>query len=134
MTIREAVSKFDKLHKNQYSQEEKISWLSQLDGIVHREIILSHIGAGTVQDDGSIEPQEDFRGYDVDADVDTVLLVPFPYDEIYIYYLCMKVDENNNETLNYNVNAAKYNSALDAFSSWYTRTHMPLSLKNRFFF
>lgn len=126
MTIREAIEKTDKLCPSQYTEAEKIMWLSILDGIIHREIILSHEG---------VEPgTEAFDGYTEDDDIDTVLMVPYPYDEIYRWFLEMKIDEANGETVKYNAAAAKYNTLLETFADRYNATHMPISKGSRFFF
>lgn len=126
MTIREAIETTDKLKPNQYTEAEKISWLSMLDGLVHREIVLTHGGVcpGT----------EDFAGYTEFADQDTVLLVPFPYDEVYRWFLEMKIDEANGETAKYNASAAKYNTVYEAYMDRYNKTHMPIATADRFFF
>ena len=126
MTIREAIETTDKLLPNQYTEAEKIRWLSQLDGLVHREIVLSHRGVtpGT----------EAFRGYKEDDDYDTELLVPYPYDEVYRWWLETKIDESNGETVKANIAGQKYNAAYQTYQDYYNRTHMPLSYGPRFLF
>ncbi|MBR5948259.1 MAG: hypothetical protein IKZ82_06370 [Clostridia bacterium] len=126
MTIREAITITDKLVPNQYTEAEKIMWLSMLDGLVHREVILTHVGAapGT----------EAFKGYTEFTDIDTELLVPYPYDEIYRWFLEMKIDETNGEAVKYNAAAAKYNTLLETYADRYNVTHMPISKGSRFFF
>ena len=42
MTIREALETVDQLKPNQYGSADKLRWLSELDGIVHREILMAH--------------------------------------------------------------------------------------------
>ena len=97
-----------------------------LDGLVHREIILNHIGVtpGT----------EVFRGYTEEDDYDTELLVPYPYDEVYRWYLEMKIDEANGETVKANIATAKYNTLYETYMDYVNRTRMPLSFGHRFFF
>ncbi len=43
MTIREAIDRLDRLTPNQYDNEEKVRWLSELDGVAHREILTRSI-------------------------------------------------------------------------------------------
>ena len=74
MTIIEAINKIDSLKPNTYSQPDKIKWLSNLEGVIKKEIIDTHEGAEDVN----------FVGYDVDTPLDTVMIVPAPYDDIYI--------------------------------------------------
>ena len=126
MKIREAIEYADKLAHNSYPRETKIAWLSQLDGHVHREIILTHRGV----DPGT----EDFVGYTAETPQDTVLLVPFPYDEMYRFYLEMKIDEANRESAHYNISALKFNTAYQTYMDRSNRTHVPIGTANGFYF
>ena len=42
MKIREAIETVDRLLQNQYETPDKVRWLSELDGIVYRDIICTH--------------------------------------------------------------------------------------------
>lgn len=122
MTIIEAINRIDLLKPNNYTQEEKIGWLSTLDGIVKKEIIDTHEGSAA-----------SFNGYDVDTALDTELLVPAPYDDIYIKWLEAQIDYNNGDTNKYTNSMTMYNSAYSAFERYYNRTHMPIGRKFKFF-
>lgn len=124
MTIQEAVALVDRLKPNQYDHEQKVKWLSKLDGIIFREVLSTHQGS----------PVDNFTGYD-DAFPDAQLLVPFPYDEdIYNYFLQMQIDKENGEMGKYNQSAALYNNAYQCFCDWYNRTYLPLPEKSQFRF
>jgi hypothetical protein len=122
MTIIEAISRADALKPNVYSQEEKIKWLSALDGIVKYEIIDTHEGGEGVL----------YGGYDGASDPNTVLLIPAPYDEVYVHYLAMHIDYANAEFGKYNNSLAMYNTAYAAFERWYNRMNLPKGKKFRF--
>lgn len=124
MTIIEAITRVDTVKPNTYSQMDKVKWLSELDGIIKAEIIDTHEG-------GENAP---FSGYTEYTDLDTKLLVPAPYDEVYIRYLEMQIDYANNEYGKYNNSMMMYNSAYTAFEKYYNRTHMPISRGRRFIF
>ena len=124
MTILDAISQVDNLKPNTYSQFDKVKWLSTLDGIIKTEIIDTHEGGENVA----------FSGYTEYTDLDTKLLVPAPYDEVYIRYLEMQIDYANNEYAKYNNSLMMYNSAYNAFEKHYNRDHMPISRGNRFLF
>ena len=47
------------------------------------------------------------------------------YDEIYRWYLEMKIDDANGEMTKYNNSAAKYNTYYQAYQNAYNRAHMP---------
>lgn len=115
MTIIEAINRIDGLKPNIYSQSEKVRWLSQLDGFVKNDIIDTHEGSDAIT----------FNGYDDETSIDTVLLIPSPYEDVYIHYLEMKIDYSNGETIKYNNSAMMYNNAYSSFEKWYNRTNMP---------
>ena len=123
MTILEAINKIDAIKPNSYSQPDKIRWLSTLDGIIKREIIDTHEGAEGVT----------FEGYSENTNLTTNLLVPAPYDEIYLRYLEMQIDYANSEFGKYNNSMHMYKTAYTAYANHYNRTHMPLGKKLKFF-
>ena len=123
MTIIEAINKIDSLKPNSYTQEDKIKWLSILDGIIKKEIIDTHEGSEDVT----------FDGYEPDTDVTTVLLVPFPYDDVYVKWLEAQIDYTNGETTKYNNSMAMYNTAYSAFERYYNRTYMHKATNIKYF-
>ena len=123
MTLLEAINRIDVLKPNGYSQAEKIQWLSTLDGIVKREIIDTHEGG-----EGIV-----FNGYTEETSLTTELLVPAPYDDVYLRYLETQIDYANGEYGKYNNSMEAYNTAYSAFQRYYNRTHMPIGKKYKFF-
>ena len=123
MTIMETLHRIDTIKPNTYGQAEKIKWLSTLDGIIKKEIIDTHQGAEDVA----------FNGYTEDTALTTTLLVPAPYDEIYLFWLESKIDYWNGEVGKYNNSIAMYNQAYSSFERYYNRTHMPKSKSFKFF-
>jgi hypothetical protein len=123
MTIIEAISKIDSLKPNNYSQEDKIEWLSNLDGIIKTEIIDTHEGSDKVT----------FNGYEADTALDTVLLAPAPYDDVYIKWLEAQIDYANGDTKRYENSMIMYNTNYSAFERYYNRTHMPIGKSMKFF-
>ena len=116
MTIVEAVTKIDELKPNGYSQFQKIIWLSNLDAQIKAEIIDTHEGAEDVT----------FTDYTENTDIDTVLLVPTPYEDLYLAWLEAKIDYTNGEYTRYNNSITLFNERYAAFSRYYNRTHMPI--------
>lgn len=124
MTINEAVELVDRMKPNQYDHETKVKWLSKLDGMIFREIITTHAG----------NTMESFDGY-AGAGPETVLLVPFPYDEdVYNYFLQSQIDKENGEMNKYNQSVTMYNNAFRIFQDWYNRTHLPIPANAAFKF
>lgn len=122
MTIIEAINRIDALKPNGYGQAEKIKWLSDLDRAVKSEIIDTHEGGG-----------EPFAGYGSDTPLDTVLLIPELYDDVYVKWLEANIDYANGEYGKYNNSIAMFNSEYSGFRRYYNRTHMPLGKSFHFF-
>lgn len=123
MTIIEAINRLDAMKFNTYSQSEKVEWLSSLDRRIRKEIIDTHDGA----------PDTEFSGYDDDTPVSTELLVPAPYDEVYLRWMEAQIDYHNGEFGRYNNSVTMFNNAYSAYERSYNRTHMPLCNKLKFF-
>lgn len=123
MTIMEALHRADALKPNMYTTVEKIKWLSILDGIIKKEIIDTHEGGEGVV----------FDGYEEDVELTTELLVPAPYDDIYIHWLEAQIDYTNGEYGKYQNSKSMYNTSYDAFKNFYHRTHMPKGKKFKFY-
>lgn len=116
MTIAEAIHHIDLVKPNAYSQDEKVRWLSTIDSVIKAEIIDTHEGADEVQ----------FQGYDDKyQDPNQSLLVPRPYDDIYIRWMEAQIDYANGEYAKYNNAITLYNAAYLAFEKYYNRTHKP---------
>lgn len=123
MQLIEAINKIDALKPNTYSTDEKIWWLSELDGTIKKEIIDTHEGGESVV----------FNGYDSTTPEDTELLVPAPHTSIYLYWLEAKMDYRNGEYGKYNNSMIAYNSAYSTYERAYNRSHMPLTKSFKYF-
>ena len=117
MTIMGAINQIDVLKPNVFSQSEKIRWLSILDGIVKTKIIDTHEGAEDVV----------FRPYDENTALTQELLIPHPYDDVYIRWMDAQIDYANVEYDKYNNSITTYNAAYLAFERYYNRTHKPIT-------
>lgn len=124
MKIVEAINKIDSLMHNTYNQVDKVAWLSELDSDVKRLIIDTHEGAEAVT----------FTGYDGSTDLQTELLIPSPFDSVYLRWLEAQIHYHNGEYDRYNNAIIMYNTAFDAFAAYYNRTHRPVSQGRRFLF
>ena len=90
---------------------------------VKTDIIDTHEGSEKVK----------FNGYNEKTSLTTELLIPAPYDEVYIRYLEMQIDYANGEYGKYNNSTTMYNTAYSAFDRYYNRTHMPIGKKFKIF-
>lgn len=129
MKIIEAINRIDALKHNTYSQNEKVYWLSSLDAMIKRQIIDTH----EADDRYFMISGIPFPGYHDMTPVDTELLVPAPFDEIYLRWLEAQIDYANGEYDKYNNSIAMYQAYYDAYANDYNRTHMPKGRKIKFF-
>ncbi len=124
MTVREAIDRANALKPNQYDDDLKMTWLSELDSRIYNDIFLTHEDnpytlVGTVTKENEIA-----FPYTDDA---TMLLAEEPYDVLYVSYIKAKIDEYNEETTRYANSAAEYNSQYQDYARYYNRKHMPIS-------
>lgn len=117
MTLTQAIHQADLARPNELEPELKLAWLSALDGQIHRELLSAHLG-----------PVPDLPVYGPETDPETELLVPGPWDELYVRYLLMRIDLENGELERYNNDAACFNRSWRAWAGDYVRTHTPLGV------
>ena len=117
MTINEAIARVDDLRDNTMAPNIKIAWLQMVDQQVYEEIIKTREGADAVT----------FPDYsDNDNNGERVLLVPPPYDMLYVYRLEAEIYYKNQE-IDRQANAlTRYNELMDAFAKQYAREHRSL--------
>lgn len=115
MKAGEAIAMVDKLKPNKFTVEDKYRWLTDIDGMIVRELIDTH-------EDSPLEGG--FGGYSSD-NPDAELIVPAPYDVLYRWYLESQIDLGNMEIGKYNNTKSLFNSAYLTFTDFWNRTHMP---------
>lgn len=123
MKLREAIERIDSLKHNVFTQGEKVSWINQLDGMIKAHIIDTHEGGEDVL----------FSPYDERDDMGGDLLVPAPFDSVYVHWLEAQIDYYNGEISRYNNSMAMFNEEYAAYQRYYNRNHMPKSRGFKFF-
>lgn len=123
MTIIEAIGIINERKPNNYTELDKVGWLSELETMIKNDIIDTHEGG-----EGVI-----FNGYDQNTDTETELLLSEPYDDLYIKWLETKIDYYNAEYGKYNNSTIAFNNAYSAFERYYNRTHKPIQTNLKFF-
>lgn len=115
MTYQEAITRFDALKYNTYSDAEKLNWLYNLELEIFFEIYSHYEDAPkemTLYNDPEIKDKQ--------------LMVSAPYDVLYLRYLEAMVDYQNGEFGKFNNSCALYKAAWQDYQRYYNRTHMPL--------
>ncbi len=108
MTLQKAIESFDSHRANTVTLEEKINWISELDGKLFSQLLRDRVG-GT------------FEGYNAHTPLQTEILAPDEYSEIYVYYLSMKLDFKNGEIGRYNNSAVAYNRCFSQMANLINR-------------
>lgn len=108
MTIFEAISKADEFRNNRIEAAVKIAMLSELDGRIYAEVI---------------EGTNAFEGYNESTPMDTELIVPYPYDALYISYLESEICRISGEMSKYAIARSIFAEKYESFKAWYIRSH-----------
>lgn len=122
MTLKEAIERTDAMRPDPLPLSEKLRILDSVDRTVMNEIVLRHEHA---EDTG-------FAGY-TEAQTDKQLLVPPPYDELYIYALEARIYYACGELTRYNNSLATMQSIYESYRREYHRNHKPLRSDIKFF-
>ena len=122
MTINEAIAQVQELKPNQIPEEIMVRWLSVLEGKIIDEIILTH----------ELSERIEFTGYTID-DMNSELMVPDTYADVYIYYLEAMIDQTNNEGARYASSMQMFNSAWQDYANYYNRNNRPIGHPLKFF-
>lgn len=116
MKINEAIAQVDRMRDNMIPNDIKIGWLSRTDHLIFDEIISGREGS----------EGQTFEGY-TENDGDKTLLVPPPYDELYIYKLEAQIYYEQREIKKYASSMALYNETMNEYSKKYMREHRALA-------
>lgn len=120
MKAMDIIDRVDMMEPNGYTPEQKLRWLSTLDGQIYTEVILTHEGGklGAMPEYTTGQEQ---------------LLVDRPYGEdMYYNYLMAMIDAENGETQRYNRRMTMFNNCYKSFVNWYNRNFMPKSTGRQF--
>ena len=113
VTLDEVIDYFDEQCPNQYSRENKIAWISELDELIFENIIKDREN-----------PQiTEFTPYSIETDSSQKLLVPFMFREIYRFFIEKSIAYSNRETIAYNNALQMFEAYYDNYFSWYNRNH-----------
>lgn len=111
ITVQKIIELVDELEPNQYGDELKMSWLSELDAKVFRTVI-------SRRENPVIESFTEYTSPDDE------LLILFPDGQpIYSWWLQMKIAAENAEWKRYNSLSALFNEAYGDWEREYVRTH-----------
>ena len=107
MTPNKAIEIVDRVRPNAYSEEDKLRWINELDGMVQRLVIQS----------------DKIMQYSYPEDLDKELLIPAPFENVYPLYLEAQIDYHNREYGNYNNSVMMFDSIYTDYKKAYIREH-----------
>jgi hypothetical protein len=107
MTPNKAIEIVDKLKLNSYSEEDKLRWINELEGMAQRLVF----------------QEDEIMQYAYPDDMDKELLITAPYDDVYTLFLEAKIDYYNREYGNYNNSAMMFEAQYNEFKKDYIRKH-----------
>ncbi len=115
MTVYEAITQADILRPgNNCTEEQKLDWLSILDKTIN-DIYGFY--------DGLTQKTDFDLTYTVENSAVTDLLAPDIYTELYVHYLCARIDLMNSDISRYNNESALYKGLLNDYYAFLNRTH-----------
>ena len=109
MTPNKAIERVNSVAPDVYSDENKLQWISELDGMVKRLVY----------------QETEFEPYKYPEDMDTELLVTAPFEGVYEAYIMAKVDFCNREWQKYNNSASSFHAMFEDYKKAYIRENMP---------
>lgn len=108
MCVGYLMERLRELRQSPFSPEAVFNELARLESMISEEIC----------HEGTVELCPDY-------DAETELLVPAPYDGMYIHYLCAKIDQMLQEYDSANTEMIVFQGLYNEFAKWYRRTHLP---------
>lgn len=108
-TLQQALTRIDAICPNAWDETAKLLWLNECESMIQTRIL----GAAP----------EACITYDADTDRSTALLVPAPFDRLYVYYVIAMCDYAAHETAHYADSMMLFNAALDEYAKWYQRAN-----------
>lgn len=108
-TLQQALTRIDTICPNAWDDAAKLLWLNECESMIQTRIL-------------GIAPEACIT-YDADTARSTVLLVPAPFDRLYVYYVIAMCDYAAHETAHYADSMMLFNAALDEYAKWYQRTN-----------
>lgn len=116
MTVNEAIAKVKDRKPNAYSDESLNDWLNECEAMVQRELLLT-VPDAIVQ-------------YKFPEDRDKELILPRPYDAMYVTYIIMMIQYTQEEYTAYNNTNALFTAQYQSAQGYFNRLDPnPPSLK-----
>ena len=114
MTIRDVIAAVTQQRQPGLNEEEYLRVISDVDMKALREVIEPRGG----------ELTDAWTAYTME-DADKELLIPAPYDKVYVHACCAEIDDRENQIGNLSNASRFFYSKFGDYAKWYLRTHRP---------
>ena len=135
MTPNKAIEIVDRVKPNSYSEEDKLRWIDELDGMVKRLVfqwdekylksIETQYKNGQIKEKQYTEFMNKAKQYSYPEDMDKDLLITSPFENLYPLYLEAQIDYHNREYAHYNNSALMFETQYSEYRKAYIREHRP---------
>ena len=113
MTIGDAITQVNELRPNTYTAREKINWLRRVENMVYRTVLAHYNGTPEYEDFGA------------DTALDRQLIVPEPWNVLYVHWLEAQIHYANGEYDRYNNAITVFNDNLAGYQGEIARNFTP---------
>lgn len=131
MTPNKAIEIVDSLTPNTYSEEDKLRWINELDGMVKRLVfqwdekylreLKAKYESGELTEAQCKELFDKTKPYVYPDDMDKELLIPAPFENVYPFYLEAQIYYHNKEYDYYNNAVTRFEEQYSEYKKAYIR-------------
>lgn len=116
MNLAAAIQMADEIRDNEIPAKTKAKWLYDMDGQLWIDVVSRYEGGDLEKPDYDEEAEpEEFDRYE--------LMIPAPYDGLYVDYLVLRIDLANGDIDRYNNGSAVFERQRQIWANYYNRTH-----------
>ena len=108
----EIISNVNSVKNSPFTDAQKLDWLSALDGQINADLLHA-------------------QDYSQPKSLDDEILVPEPYDKMYVVYLMAQIDFYQGEYERYNAEISRFQTMLNNYSAYHQRNTASTPVKIR---
>lgn len=109
MNATQVLEQADLLCPNQYTQEQKLQWLGELEGRIYADVLLA-------------QPE---KLAEMEGKWQSDLKVRWPHTDLYVHWMLAKIHQANGEVELYQNRMESFNASYQNYVNWYIRNYDP---------
>lgn len=141
-TVAQIIEQYNAERPNQTEDSVKVLWLRKCEQMLINEIYVQH--EHDLEDESKmsfkvvgstlwITRGGSFTDHISNFDMDSKLLVPEPYDDLYLHYIDQKIAYLNNDKARFNTASTMFNNALLTYQQYFNRTYQTKKVEKKLF-